>query len=94
MLVQHLVTVALGGGFDADALFDEVRSAHAYRELTRAEFDWALAFVEQGGASLTAYPDYHRVALDDDGVYRVPDRGIAQRHRLRSAPSSATRRCR
>ena len=27
VLVQHLVTVALGGGFDADALFDEVRSA-------------------------------------------------------------------
>ena len=49
VLVQHLVTVALGGGFKAGALFDEVRSAHAYRKLTRAEFDWALAFVEQIG---------------------------------------------
>ena len=29
VLVQHLVTVALGGGFDADALFDEVRDAPA-----------------------------------------------------------------
>ena len=27
VLVQHLVTVALGGGFRADALFDEVRTA-------------------------------------------------------------------
>ncbi|MBX3604287.1 MAG: ligase-associated DNA damage response DEXH box helicase [Piscinibacter sp.] len=81
VLVQHLVTVALGGGFAADALFDEVRSAWTYRALTRAEFDWALAFVERGGASLTAYPEYHRVRLVD-GVYRVPDRGIAKRHRL------------
>lgn len=82
VLVQHLVTIALGGGFDADALCDEVRTAHAYRTLTREEFDWALAFVERGGASLGAYPQYHRVVRGDDGRYRVTDRGIAQRHRL------------
>jgi ATP-dependent Lhr-like helicase len=82
VLVQHLVTVALGGGFDADALFDEVRSAAAYRTLTRDEFDWALAFVERGGSSLGAYPQYHRVVRGDDGIYRVTDRGIAHRHRL------------
>jgi ATP-dependent Lhr-like helicase len=81
VLVQHLVTVALGGGFVADTMFDEVRSTHAYRELTRDEFQWALDFVERGGASLGAYPDYHRVQAID-GIYRVPDRGIARRHRL------------
>ncbi|WP_295644610.1 ligase-associated DNA damage response DEXH box helicase [uncultured Methylibium sp.] len=81
VLVQHLVTVALGGGFEAGALYAEVKTAHAYRGLTRAEFQWALDFVERGGASLGAYPDYHRVK-NVDGVYRVPDRGIAQRHRL------------
>lgn len=82
VLVQHLVTVALGGGFRADELFEEVRTAWAYRTLTRAEFDWALAFCERGGDSLTAYPDYHRIAPDAGGVYRVKDRGVAKRHRL------------
>ncbi len=81
VLVQHLVTVALGGGFESDALFDEVRSAPAYAALTREEFDWALAFCERGGDSLGAYPDYHRIRLVD-GRWRVPDRGIAHRHRL------------
>jgi ATP-dependent helicase Lhr and Lhr-like helicase len=81
VLVQHLVTVALGGGFEADALFAEVRTAHAYRALTRPEFDWALAFCERGGDSLTAYPEYHRIR-PVDGLWRVPDRGIAKRHRL------------
>jgi ATP-dependent Lhr-like helicase len=81
VLVQHLVTVALGGGFDADALYDEVRGAPAYASLTRSAFDWALAFVERGGDSLAAYPEYHRVQRVD-GVWRVPDRGIARRHRL------------
>ncbi len=82
VLVQHLVTVAMGGGFRPDELFDEVRTAWAYRQLTRAEFDWALAFCERGGESLTAYPDYHRIAPDADGIYRVPDRAIARRHKL------------
>ena len=91
VLVQHLVTVALGGdvdaqgapttGYTADELFEEVRSTHAYRALSRDEFDWALAFVERGGESLTAYPEYHRVQ-QVEGRWRVPDRGIARRHRL------------
>ena len=81
VLVQHLVTVALGGGFVADELYAEVSGTMAYRALTRDEFDWALAFVERGGDSLTAYPEYHRVQFVD-GRWRVPDRGIAKRHRL------------
>jgi ATP-dependent helicase Lhr and Lhr-like helicase len=81
VLVQHLVTVALGGGFDADALFDEVCTAPAYAALTRAEFDWVLAFVQRGGESLGAYPEYHRIRFEN-GLWRVPDRGIARRHRL------------
>ena len=82
VLVQHLVTVALGGGFTADALYDEVCRAHSFRHLPRSHFDWALAFVERGGDSLGAYPEYHRVVRGDDGVWRVPDKGIALRHRL------------
>ncbi len=61
-------------------MLDKVRSAYAYRDLTQAEFDWALAFVERGGVSLAAYPDYHRVVRDDDGVYRVPREDLVRRH--------------
>jgi ATP-dependent Lhr-like helicase len=82
VLVQHLVTIALGGGFRADDLYAEVKGAWAYRKLTRAEFQWALDFVVQGGASLAAYPEYHRVVADAEGVYRVPNRAIARRHKL------------
>jgi ATP-dependent Lhr-like helicase len=81
-LVQHLVTVAVGTGFVADDLFDEVRTAWSYRHLTRDAFDWALAFDEGGGSSLAAYPDYQRIAPDDDGVYRVPRVDLARRHRM------------
>ncbi|MCW1248027.1 DNA ligase-associated DEXH box helicase, partial [Pseudomonas sp. SAICEU22] len=72
----------LGGGFTPDELFDEVRSAWAYRNLNLAEWAWALAFVRHGGLSLTAYPDYRRVEPDEHGIWRVPDARLARRHRM------------
>ncbi len=82
VLVQHLVTIAIGGGFTAEAMYEEVKGAWAYRKLARAEFQWALDFVVKGGDSLHAYPEYHRVVAGADGVYRVPNRAIARRHKL------------
>ena len=81
-LTQHLVTCALGGGFVAAELLAELRSTHAYAELTDAQWQWALDFVIRGGSSLVAYPEYHRVVADEEGVLRVPDRAIAHRHRM------------
>jgi len=82
VLVQHLVTVALGGGFRPGELLPEVRSAYSYRDLTSAQWQWCLDFVRQGGPSLTAYPDFRRVEADQDGVWRVPDARVAKRHRM------------
>ncbi len=82
VLVQHLVTVALGGGFTSQALLVEVRSAYSYRALSDEEWQWALDFVARGGQSLTVYPEYRRVLMDEDGVYRVPDAAIGRRHRM------------
>lgn len=81
VLAQHLVTVAVGGGFRADELYEEVRTAWAYRGLTPAEWDWTLDFVTRGGPALAAYPEYRRV-VERDGLYTVPDRTVARRHRL------------
>ncbi|HEY0488019.1 MAG TPA: ligase-associated DNA damage response DEXH box helicase [Telluria sp.] len=82
VLVQHLVTVALGGGFRSEALYEEVRSAWSFRALTWEEWQWALDFVARGGQSLIAYPEYQRVVPDDDGVYRVPNVALGRRHRM------------
>jgi ATP-dependent Lhr-like helicase len=81
VLVQHLVTCALGGGFAPDDLLREIRTTHAYTALSDAEWQWALDFVVHGGASLNAYPEYRRVVIGDDGIAHVPDRQIARRHR-------------
>ncbi|MCW3150228.1 ligase-associated DNA damage response DEXH box helicase [Stutzerimonas stutzeri] len=82
VLVQHLVSMALGGGFRPDELLAEVRQAWSYRELSDEHWQWALAFVRHGGHSLTAYPDYQRVEPDDSGLWKVPNRRVALRHRM------------
>ncbi len=82
VLVQHLVTVALGGGFLPDELLIEVRSTAAYADLSDASWAWALAFVQRGGDSLAAYPDYQRATPDEAGVWRVPSALLARRHRM------------
>lgn len=82
VLVQHLVTVALGGGFRADELYAEVRTTVAYQDLPPEDWQWCLDFVRQGGASLAAYPDFRRAVPDDDGIWRVPDTRLARRHRV------------
>ena len=82
VLVQHLVTIALGGGFIADEFLSEVRTSYAYQQLTIQEWNWALAFVQHGGGSLAAYPEYRRAIPDENGVWHVPDALLARRHRM------------
>ena len=81
VLIQHLVTLAAGTGFVAAELLDEIRTTCAYRDLTGAEWQWALDFVAGDGAGLAAHPELRRVRPDPMGVHRVPDESIARRHR-------------
>ncbi len=82
VLVQHLVTIALGTGFAEAELRAEVRDTWSYRGLADEEWDWALDFVGRGGEALRVYPEYHRVLRDDAGIHRVQNVRIGQRHRM------------
>ncbi len=83
VLAQHLVSCALAGGFDPDELRAEVETSASFMNLTDDEWQWTLDFVTKGGASLSAYPDFHKVVFDEDSKrYVVTDRKIAQRHRI------------
>ena len=82
VLAQHCVTIALGAGFTSCELFDEVRATHAFADLSETMWRQVIDFVVQGGSALSNYPEYCKVVRSDDGIYRVPDRGVASRHRL------------
>src|SRR6186713_2444221 len=42
LLTQHLVTIAVGEGFEEEAMKAEVRSTAAFRDLSEAEWQWAI----------------------------------------------------
>jgi ATP-dependent Lhr-like helicase len=81
VLLQHLVTVAVGEGFRSDEMLAEVRSTHAYAGLGEREWEWVLTFITTGGA-LRAYPEYRKAVIDETGRYRVVDPRVARLHRL------------
>jgi ATP-dependent Lhr-like helicase len=81
VLVQHLVTMAVGGGFVEADLVDEVRLTYAYRNLSEDEWRWALDFVTFGSESLRAYEEFAKVS-SADGRYRVSSPVVAKRHRM------------
>lgn len=82
VLVQFLVTLAIGEGFKPKEAFELVRNTHVFSYLTLEEFNWALQFITQGGKTLQSYEEFHKVVLDEDGVYRVKSRRISMLHRM------------
>jgi ATP-dependent Lhr-like helicase len=82
ILVQFLVTLAVGEGFKADETFALIQEIHAFQYLTREEFDWCIHFITKGGNTLNAYEEFHKVVLEEDGFYRVKSRRITMMHRM------------
>ena len=57
----------------------ELRSTYCFQTLTDDEWAFCLDFLVTGG-SLSAYDDYQKVEVDDDGRFVVTSRKIARRH--------------
>ncbi len=81
VLIQYLITLAVGEGFDPDAIFKEIIKTHCFSSIDRDEFNWCLSFITHGGSMLDAYDEYHKVIVED-GLYKVKNRKIAMQHRL------------
>ena len=81
VLVQYLVTMATGDGFDHDELLAEVRTTNCFADITNDEWNWILAFITYGGTTLSNYDEYHKVTRVDE-LYKVTSRRVAMRHRM------------
>ena len=81
VLIQYLMTLAVGDGFYADEILQEVAQTHCFESITQEEFDQCMSLLIHGGSTLQAYDDFHRLVLEE-GVYKVTSRKLAMRHRL------------
>jgi ATP-dependent Lhr-like helicase len=82
VLIQFLVTLAVGEGFEPQSLFQIVRKTKSFEQLSPEEYQWILEFITKGGSSLGSYDDFLKVVVEEDGCYRVKNKKIAMKHRL------------
>ncbi|WP_447640994.1 MULTISPECIES: ligase-associated DNA damage response DEXH box helicase [Chitinophagaceae] len=82
VLVQFLVTVALGGGFYADQLKPFIQQTFSFSEMTDEEWQWCLYFITTGGKTGKNYEEFHKVVLDEGGKYVITSRKIGMLHRM------------
>ncbi len=81
VLIQYLMTRAVGGGFKSD-LYDEVIKTFCYNSMTKEEWFAILHYLQHGSQSLKAYDEYQRLGKTSDGTFLVLNKSIATRHRL------------
>ncbi len=82
VLCQHILIRACAGPFDADTLFNEIKSVGSYTGLSRAGFDDCLDFCATGGYALRAYDKWKRLLQTADGNWQLRDPRAAQRIRM------------
>lgn len=81
VLIQYLMTLAVSEGFKPDEIYEEIIQTHCFKTITKKEWLQVLDFLVYGSKSLKAYDEYQKVIIDN-GIYKIVDRRIAQRHRL------------
>lgn len=81
VLVQFLVTLAVGEGFKAEEAYKLLKQTHVFSYVTENEFNWCLNFIIKGGKTLSAYEEFHKVILED-GICKVKSRRISMLHRM------------
>jgi ATP-dependent Lhr-like helicase len=82
VLAQHVMGCACAEPFDMLALYEEVRTAGPYRDLAWEDFEQVVDFVSTGGYALKTYDRFRRIVKGPDGLWKVRNGEIAQRHRL------------
>ena len=82
VLAQHVLGCACGEPVLADELYEEVRTAAPYAQLSRSDFDDVVDFVATGGYALKTYERFARIKQDKQGRWRVANPAVRQSYRL------------
>lgn len=82
VLIQFLVTLAVGDGFFEEELYPILKNTYSFQNLSWEEYLWTLAFITQGGESLQGYEEFSKVEKDESGKYQIKNKRAAMVHRL------------
>src|SRR5690606_35251178 len=82
VLVQFLITLALGGGFKPEEMRPVIQSTFAFSEMTGEDWKWCLYFITTGGKTGKNYEEFHKAVENEEGKLVVQKRKIAMLHRM------------
>ncbi len=82
VLVQFLMTLAVGDGFYPQEVYKRIKKVYAFKEMTDEEWKSILDFLTIGGSVLKSYEEFHKIVIQEDGLYKVTSRKIAMLHRM------------
>lgn len=80
VLLQHIVTCAIGENIQPDAFYEEIKMTACFAELSLKEYQECLDFLITGG-TLQAYPEYQKVVIQN-GFLTVHNPQIIRRHKM------------
>ncbi|MDX1721306.1 MAG: DEAD/DEAH box helicase, partial [Salegentibacter mishustinae] len=75
VLVQYLTTLAVSNGFFPKEIWPEIKSTFCFQGISEDEWPWILNFVTKGSQSLQAYDEYKKIEIEEDGLFKVNNRG-------------------
>lgn len=81
VLVQFLITLACGEGFEPEQTLREVKKTYAFNSINELEWKQVIFFITSGGGALHAYEDYHKVKWENHKLVIASQR-LARRHRM------------
>jgi len=82
VLLQYLTTLAISDGFYPEEIYREIKQTFCYQALSEDQWQWLLNFLVMGSQSLQSYDEYKKVDVEEDGKFKVNNRGVAMRHRF------------
>ena len=82
VLAQHVMGIACAEPFDLEALYEEVKTAAPYSDLSWEDWEQVVDFVSTGGYALKSYDKYRRIFRGRDGLWRARTKETIARHRM------------
>ena len=88
VLLQHLVSLACGNGFDPIIEKERVKDCWSFRDLKDEDWNWCIDFLEYGGKCLKAYPKYKKIEREKSNnknnsiKYFVKDKSQIRMHKF------------
>ncbi|CAN7212363.1 ligase-associated DNA damage response DEXH box helicase [Caulobacter sp. LjRoot300] len=81
-LAQHIMGCACSEPFALTDLYDEVRTAGPYADLSWEDFETVVDFVSTGGYALRTYDKFRRIVPGQDGLWRARNAQAVLQHRM------------